>query len=111
MDWAAAIILLMLSINSGRITLMVARGGSLSSVHPARATLSTIAGLPCQIVLAIWMFLHMPWYIAFGLIVVVVFAGGMLVNRRTLLAAWSFQPGLDLIVIAGSAALWGVSLP
>lgn len=99
---------LLLSAISGRITLMQVRGGiqrPLNAVNAVGDVIGTVAGL-CFWALIIWLFGTISWYIALPGVLIVGFAGGLVVNHSTMGFFFSIERILDLLVVLLTMWLW-----
>ena len=102
-----------LAILSGRVVLVMVRGGMFSAVHNEplwRGFLGALV-LPCQIALIVWCFAQYPWYYAILGLVTIIMMAGLMVTNATLAPLHSLSPLINLITIACTISLWWYFYP
>ena len=97
-----------LAVLSGRVTLIMVRGGMVPEIHNQplwRGVLGALI-LPCQIALVVWCFATFPWYFSILGILIIAMLAGLLVTGDNWVALFRTQPAIDVLAIVPTVVLW-----
>ena len=108
--WMPFLTGLTLGLTSSRVTLVIARGGIdlLYTQAMWRSALGAL-GTPAIAAVIIWGFVYLTWYwVLAAFVAISLFVVAPIITQRTLPAAFSVQPFLDIACIAIAIYLWFV---